>query len=198
MLDCSVPTLICRRTGEVAAANKEFMLLTGWKDDVLLGKEANLNINTGRSHSAGNSSGSAGLGNAGRAVLATPKEGPLESEAQQGNEGKLQPVLLAELLDDDSVIEFYEDFAKLAFGDSRGSVTALCRLLKYQTKGRIKGSPEVKGEGSERRKEIGGGVKEIDGMHTMNDWEIDCSYCWTVKRNAVDLPALIVMNVSFI
>src|SRR5262249_28981916 len=30
MHHCSAPTIVCRRTGEVAAVNKEFTALTGW------------------------------------------------------------------------------------------------------------------------------------------------------------------------
>lgn len=206
MLNCCTPTLVCRRTGEIAAVNKEFTLLTGWKKDVLLGKEANLNINTGKGGSSDNSSTPASLGNTGRAGFSTPRMRPLTiGEGQK--EGRPQPVFLAELLDDDSVIEFYEDFARLAFGDSRGSVTTRCKLLKYQTKENIEGSPEEK-EPKIVKKEVAGGiggmgnrVREIDGEHGIGrlerDGKMDCTYCWTVKRDVFDIPMLIVMNVSF-
>ncbi|KUJ12496.1 uncharacterized protein LY89DRAFT_593120 [Mollisia scopiformis] len=207
MLNCCTPTLVCRRTGEVAAVNKEFTLLTGWKKDVLLGKEPNLNINTGKSSSE--SSGLNSLNNTGRAGLATPRMRPLSLSEQQTKEGRPQPVFLAELLDDDSVIEFYEDFARLAFADTRGSVTTRCRLLKYQTKDGESQSPEQKQEEINRNKkrEVSGGiggmgnrVREIDGEHGIGrlekDGKMDCSYCWTVKRDVFDIPMLIVMNVS--
>jgi hypothetical protein len=127
----------------------------------------------------------------------------------QGKEDRLQPAFLAELLDDDSVIEFYEDFARLAFGDSRGSVTKKCRLLKYQSKEELENSksPEQKdGTLKTRKPEPAGGiggmgnrVREIDGEHGIKnrtkDGKIDCSYCWTVKRDVFDIPMLIVMNV---
>ncbi|EOD52503.1 putative c6 finger domain protein [Neofusicoccum parvum UCRNP2] len=45
----AVPTIICRRTGQIAAVSQEFSLLTGWKKDVLLGYEPNQNVNTGGS-----------------------------------------------------------------------------------------------------------------------------------------------------
>ncbi|TVY86655.1 Transcription activator of gluconeogenesis, partial [Lachnellula willkommii] len=176
MHNCCTPTLVCRRTGEVAAVNTEFTLLTGWRKEILLGKEANLNVNTGKTDT-------------------------------QGKDGKPQPVFLAELLDDDSVIEFYEDFAKLAFGDSRGSVTTRCRLLKYQTKENMESSPEsTKGEEKNKQKErtpggiggMGSRVREIDGEHGIGrlerDGKMDCSYCWTVKRDVFDIPMLLVMN----
>ena len=206
MLNCCTPTLVCRRTGEVAAVNKEFTLLTGWKKDVLLGTEANLNINTGRPDSTSGNSGSASLGNSGRAGVATPRMRTVNMVDGQNKEGRPQPIFLAELLDDDSVIEFYEDFARLAFGDSRGSVTKRCKLLKYQMKEGVEGSPVAKDE-SRKRKEVSGGigglgnrVREIDGEHGIvrlqKDGKMDCSYCWTVKRDVFDIPMMIVMNVS--
>lgn len=205
MLNCCTPTLVCRRTGEVAAVNKEFTLLTGWKKDVLLGKEANLNVTAGRNRDAG--SGPASGGNTGRAGLSTPRLLPLTmAEPQGAGERRSQPVFLAELLDDDSVIAFYEDFARLAFGDSRGSVTTKCKLLKYQTKDGIQESPDAKENGKIKKPDNGGiggmgnRVREIDGEHGISrlekDGKMDCSYCWTVKRDVFDIPMLIVMNVS--
>jgi hypothetical protein len=204
MLNCCTPTLVCRRTGEVAAVNKEFTLLTGWRKDVLLGKEANLNVAAGRNRDPGSGPGSGG--NTGRAGLTTPRLLPLTMADPQSGEGRSQPVFLAELLDDDSVIGFYEDFARLAFGDSRGSVTTRCKLLKYQTKEGTQESPDAKEERKPKRTDPGGiggmgnRVREIDGEHGIGrlekDGKIDCSYCWTVKRDVFDIPMLIVMNVS--
>jgi hypothetical protein len=129
-------------------------------------------------------------------------------DTTQVKEGRRQPVFLAELLDDDSVIEFYEDFARLAFGDSRGSVTTRCKLLKYQSKEDIQKSPEQKEAPLKTRKPepaggiggMGNRVREIDGEHGIGrlekDGKMDCSYCWTVKRDVFDIPMLIVMNVG--
>ena len=207
MLNCCTPTLVCRRTGEIAAVNKEFTLLTGWKKDILLGKQPNLDVNSGRNSET--NSGPASMGNSGRAGLTTPRMRPLALADQHSKEGRPQPVFLAELLDDDSVIEFYEDFARLAFGDSRGSVTTRCKLLKYQSKDRLPGSqsPERRSKEEAKKKEVVGGiggmgnrVREIDGEHGIGrlerDGKMDCSYCWTVKRDVFDIPMLIVMNVS--
>ncbi|PBP27705.1 transcription factor [Diplocarpon rosae] len=203
MLNCCTPTLVCRRTGEIAAVNKEFTLLTGWKKDVLLGREPNLNINTGQGSTDNSDPGS--LTNTGRAGLATPRMRPLTLADQQSREGRPQNVFLAELLDDDSVIEFYEDFARLAFGDSRGSVTTRCKMLKYQIKDDIE-SPERKDEAALQIKRSGPGdvgglgnrVREIDGEHGIGrlhrDGKLDCTYCWTVKRDVFNIPMLIVMN----
>jgi len=127
--------------------------------------------------------------------------------AEKTQDGKPHSVFLAELLDDDSVVEFYEDFAKLAFGDSRGSVTKRCKLLKYQTKESLEGT-ETKAELSpndRKRKDggpgllLGGRVTKIDGEFGIGrlerDGKMDCAYCWTVKRDVFDIPMLIVMNV---
>lgn len=127
------PTIVARRTGEIAAVGKEFQILTGWRKGVLLGREPNLNVNRG--HSGDTPRTGSGSNTHGRATgTHTPalRQGQDENGSAEG--GRQQPVFLAELLDDDSVVQFYEDFARLAFGDSRGSVMAKGKLLKYRTK----------------------------------------------------------------
>ncbi|CAG7996455.1 unnamed protein product [Penicillium olsonii] len=178
---CGTPTIVCRRTGEIAAVGKEFSILTGWKKDVLLGKEANLNVNTG-------GSGVPQSGTTSRGSF-TPRSSTLESSSG----GRPQPVFLAELLDDDSVVEFYEDFARLAFGDSRGSVTTKCKLLKYKTKEDMEGGADDGKWNSHLRK---GGIAGEAGMNQLGfkDGKVECAYCWTVKRDVFDIPMLIVMN----
>ncbi|KAI1933743.1 Transcriptional regulator of nonfermentable carbon utilization [Ophidiomyces ophidiicola] len=205
---CGTPTIVCRRTGEIAAVGKEFSILTGWRKEVLLGREPNLNINTGVL-SGSNSRGSF-----------TPRSTGMDTNPM----GRGQPVFLAEILDDESVVEFYEDFAKLAFGDSRGSVMTTCKLLKYKTKAEAdmlsgtSGSSAIGGEGesalgsSGSKAESGtaqapqrprrwskGGIAGEAGMNQLGfkDGKVQCSYCWTVKRDVFDIPMLIVMNVSF-
>lgn len=212
---CGTPTIVCRRTGEVAAVGKEFSILTGWKKDILLGKEANLNVNTG------GTSGNPSTGASSRGGFNTPRI-PDGSRAD-GSDGNLrpQPVFLAELLDDDSVIEFYEDFARLAFGDSRGSVTTRCKLLKYKTKDDpsmnhddddTTRDSDIDNDSQTYNKARGAsgngnlklnGKSSIAGETRMNqfgvqDGKVECSYCWTVKRDVFDIPMLIVMNVSIL
>ncbi|CAK7271057.1 Transcriptional regulator of nonfermentable carbon utilization [Sporothrix epigloea] len=141
MAQASSPTIVLRRTGEVVAVNKEFSALTGWTREVLLGKEPNLNVNTGSAPgvTSGAHSNASGLAmggnddgsNTGRAGLATPRMYP--NHAELTKDAGPQPLFLAELMDDDNAIEFYEDFAHLAFGDSRGTANRKCRLLKYRT-----------------------------------------------------------------
>ncbi|KAJ5545155.1 hypothetical protein N7535_006457 [Penicillium sp. DV-2018c] len=180
---CGTPTIVCRRTGEIAAVGKEFSILTGWKKDVLLGKEANLNVNTG-------GSGVPQSGTTSRGSF-TSRSSALEN----ANPGRPQPVFLAELLDDDSVVEFYEDFARLAFGDSRGSVMTRCKLLKYKTKEDMEvGKPDDQGKWNSHLRK--GGIAGEAGMNQLGfkDGKVECAYCWTVKRDVFDIPMLIVMN----
>ncbi|KAL9100609.1 MAG: hypothetical protein Q9187_009345, partial [Circinaria calcarea] len=105
------------------------------------------------------------------------------------------------------VIEFYEDFARLAFGDPRGSVTTKCKLLKYKTKADVDLSPgetKIRDDGNglqvkrKRSTQLHGkgeirGEAGIDGLGDQ-DGKVECSYCWTVKRDVFDIPMLIVMN----
>ena len=191
---CATPTVVCRRTGEVAAVGNEFTILTGWRKDVLLGREANLNINIGggvgvaaaaAAAAAGNgdSSSSRGFttprGATATSATATGADatklreglGPVPVSAVGGGNGRPQSVFLAELLDDDSVIKFYEDFAKLGFCDSRGSVTTRCRLLKYKTREDVgiaagRGGSGRGGRGSSSDGEVHRGAA---GEHTVND-----------------------------
>ncbi len=219
---CATPTIVCRRTGEVAAVGNEFSILTGWRADVLLGKEANLNVNVGPGSTSGASSGG----------YTTPRNQDQAKPGAMGQNGnnntngngngnshshsRPQPVFLAELLDDDSVIKFYEDFAKLAFGDSRGSVMTKCKLLKYKTREDVN-KMEVDGSSSSSSAENGpsrrpstagtsGGPSggparaaappaSFDQLESQ-DGTVECICCWTVRRDVFDMPMMIVMNVG--
>lgn len=186
------PTIICRRTGEIAAVSKEFCLITSWKRDVLLGKEPNLNVNTGNRDS-GSQTGTSSKG------AVTPRVSNLGVDP-----GRPQPVFLAELLDEDSVVQFYEDFAEVAFGAPRNWRGGACSLLKYRTKEdpgwaasdelandgkRVKKIGEIKTEPAARGDSGSAILGEKDGR-------VDCQMCWTVKRDVFDIPMLIVINVS--
>jgi hypothetical protein len=187
------PTIICRRTGEIAAVTKEFSLVTGWRSDVLLGKEPNLNVNTGSNPLSGTHTGASSRG------AATPRIPNMEIDP-----GRPQPVFLAELMDEDSVVEFYEDFAELAFGASRTSIIKTCSLLKYKTKRDLGWEADDSNDDEKGAKRTASGetkreAKSKDGMHALGerDGRVDCAMCWTVKRDVFDIPMLIVMNVSY-
>ncbi|KAI1189718.1 hypothetical protein F5B17DRAFT_173971 [Nemania serpens] len=189
---CSAPTIVCRRTGEVAAVNKEFIALTGWTKNVLLGKEPNLNVNLGRS---GSESGSLPS----KSEFTTPRLRTIQPDMIKISERTTQSVFTAEFMDDDSVLQFYEDFAQLAFGDSRGHVTRKCRLLKYRTKEMSEAlMNEEPPQKSIQNSILSNRVTKIDGEHGIarlgKDGKIDCTFCWTIKRDVFDIPMLIVMN----
>ena len=227
------PSIICRRTGEVVGVNKEFSLLTGWSRDVLLGKDKNMNVNIGRED--GSTSATAGINSANNhgsfnthrgsnysndSSLSSGSDstngGANDGGAVLSGENRHQPVYIAELLDDDSIIRFYEDFSMLAFGDSRGSVMNPCKLLKYRTEEDIKEENEAEygesGVGTTDPKQRVGGkssktmslnlahsIHNEAGIHALGKREgkVDCMYCWTTRRDVWDMPMLIVMNVSW-
>lgn len=191
---CCAPTIVCRRSGEVAAVNKEFTALTGWSKEVLLGKEPNRNVHVRSTSNGGSLDGSDGGSRTGDSTPRT-KSSTLDGGSSVG--GRRQPVFLAELLDDDSVVQFYRDFAQLAFEDSRGKVQRSCSLMKYRT-------PEELGakDGSSRKDPrtgiLSSRVTRIDGEHGISriekDGKVNCTYCWTIKRDVFDIPMMIIMN----
>lgn len=187
---CCAPTVVCRRSGEVAAVNKEFAALTGWTKDVLLGKEPNKHVHIRPS----NGSAQEGEG------LPQP-EGTtphLKNATIEGNAGRPQPVFLAELMDDDSIVEFYKDFSQLAFEDSRGKVQRSCRLVKYRTQEDLEKAPSAQKD--PRTGMLSSRVTTIDGEHGISrieqDGKVNCTYCWTIKRDVFDIPMMIIINVS--
>ncbi|KAG8532733.1 uncharacterized protein KY384_002610 [Bacidia gigantensis] len=183
------PTIICRRTGEVVAAGKEFSILTGWSKDVLLGKSPNLNINKG-----GEISGLPGTGASSRGGQETPRATEQRSDVS---------INIVNLLDDESACDFFDDYAHLAFGDSRGAVTTPCKLLKYKTaeninlEGRFDDFGTTKNRGE--RPNVAGATGDT-GMPSRgkDDRTVSCMLCWTVKRDVFDIPMLFVMNVRTI
>lgn len=186
---CCAPTIVCRRSGEVAAVNKEFTALTGWTKDVLLGKEPNRNVQT-RSTNGTTTPVSDVPGDT------TPR--PQNATLDNSN-GCPQSVFLGELLDDDSVVEFYQDFSQLAFEDSRGKVQRSCRLNKYRP------PQTLEDDRSSALKDMRTGilsnrVTRIDGEHGISriekDGKVECTYCWTIKRDVFDIPMMIIINVS--
>lgn len=193
-IDCyGSPTIIVRRTGEVAQVSREFALVTGWRAGIISGKEPNLNVNTGRSGS-GTQSGANTKG------TTTPR-----ISSSNGEMASPAHVLLPELLDEDSIVQFYEDFAELAFGASRSSIIgAPCHLIKYKTKddpgwgsdGRLleDGEP-VKGPSKVKVESL---MQGEAGMHSLGeeDGKVEAVMAWTVKRDFLDIPMMVVINVG--
>lgn len=60
--------------------------------------------------------------------------------------------------------------------------------VKRMSSGMVKRQTELKKDGIAGEK----------GMQNLGfkDGKVDCTYCWTVKRDVFDIPMLIVMNVS--
>lgn len=185
---CCAPTVVCRRSGEVAAANKEFTALTGWSKDVLLGKEPNRNINIRSTNGTPQDPTNPG-------EMMTPR--PRNATLDLGG-GRPQSVFLAELLDDDSVVEFYQDFSQLAFENSRGKVQRSCRLLKYRTQ--PVDSKDTTPQKNPRTGILSNRVTRIDSEHGISrierDGKVECTSCWTIKRDVFNIPMMIIINVS--
>lgn len=233
---CGTPTIICRRTGEIAHAVKEFTLLSKWPTDVLLGRAPNANTNTIMRRNSGDASGTA-TNSSSRGGHNTPKTGVsdqigpradavpeyLQAQGKDSANNKNQPIFLAELLDDESVVKFYEDFSRLAFADSKGCAWSACKLLRYrppsensldssanstpvsaQRQSRVKN-----GSNKSRLQEKGGFsvksgadltsvIKPEAGLKKLGEKEgfVNCMYCWYVKRDVFNIPNMIVLNVS--
>lgn len=178
------PTILCRRTGEVVAVGEGFTILTGWRKAVLLGKEPNLNVNKG-----GNGSGPPSTGDSTSRGTNTPRLPDFSTL----DDSRPKPVSIVDLLDDESACDFFDDYAHLAFGDSRGSVTTPCKLLIYKT-------AKDKGFDKDFDSEVGSRLKkERDANRPtrggQEDDKVDCMLCWSVKRDVFDIPMLFVMNV---
>ncbi|KAL6865822.1 Transcriptional regulator of nonfermentable carbon utilization [Amphichorda felina] len=187
---CCAPTIVCRRSGEVAAVNKEFTALTGWTKDVLLGKEPNKHVHIRQSNGAAQEGD--GLP---RSEATTPR---LKDATIEGNAGRPQPVFLGELMDDDSIVEFYKDYSQLAFEDSRGKVQRSCRLVKYRTQRDLENLKAPSAQKDPRTGMLSNRVTTIDGEHGISmieqDGKVSCTYCWTIKRDVFDIPMMIIIN----
>ena len=189
------PTIICRRTGEVVAVGEGFSVLTGWRKAVLLGREPNLNINNG-----GDASGPPGTGTATSRGTNTPRV-PDGSRNDPLDGSRQKMVSIVDLLDDESACEFFDDYAHLAFGDSRGSVTTPCKLLKYRTAKDVDLAQALDSEvGPRLQKQKDATRPGKDGSTGMtqvgvDEGKVDCMLCWSVKRDVFDIPMLFVMNI---
>lgn len=178
------PTLLCRRTGEVVAVSEGFTILTGWRKAILLGKEPNLNVNKG-----GDTSSPPGPSASNSRGTNTPRI----PDGSSLDDLRPKPVSIVELLDDESACDFFEDYAHLAFGDSRGSVTTPCKFVRYKT-------AKDKDLENSLDSEVGSRLKrQRDANHVgrrgENSYKVDCMLCWSVKRDVFNIPMLFVMNI---
>lgn len=184
--EVGVPSIVCRRSGEVVWMNKEFHILTGWSRDVLLGNEPNLNINTGSRKGVG-SGFSTG---ASTTPVIAGQQDPTTNGAAKNN-----PVLIIELLDERAAVEWFEDFAQCAFLDSQPSCRRRVNFLRYMTK-RDVDQQEQAGPHQDSNVQLNGGPVHPEGNmdQLSKDGVVDCMIQWHVKRDTFDMPMLICMH----
>jgi hypothetical protein len=189
--EVGTPFLICRRSGEIVGINKEFTILTGWKEDVLLGHEPNLNVNSGINRDASDSE------------LSTSNTTP--NLTAQDSETANPSVNIIELMDPRSALEFLQHFSELCYQDPRGSSHQRVNMLRYQTKADadriqdmknsagpdMKMDPLIKMEGGA----VHQGESAMQRLGAKNGM-VDCMIWWHIKRDIFDMPALVSMSVS--
>lgn len=224
------PTVIARRDGAIVAVSQEFVILTGWSKDVLLGKKPNLNTNHGGTSSTGASTTGTNSGHGTRRESVEPESNRENSTAGHTNKTGTSSsqkqnismnVLIAEIMSQETVAEFYEDYARLAFGDPMGRALRRGKLLKYRTadhqapferatvdalaKAGVRGDNGSlsKKDGKSKKEDSHGSNGRIAGEGAFvrlgeKEGVVDCMYCWNVRRDNFEVPQLIVMNVSHI
>jgi hypothetical protein len=101
--------------------------------------------------------------------------------AGQEADSGLRPVSIIEIMDERSSVEWFEDLAELLYLNSRGtSDPRRVNLVRYRTaEGQEKTGPEV-------------GISQLG----VKDGLVDCMIQWHVKRDVMDSPMLICINVS--
>ena len=191
--EVGTPFLICRRSGEIVGINKEFTILTGWKREVLLGHETNLNINVGITRDANESEIST--------QNTTPSLSAQESDTMTPN------VNIIELMDGRSALEFLQHFSELCYQDPRGYASQRVNMLRYQTKADVERVQEMKGNApgdakSDPLVKMEGGVvhqgeSAMQRLSAKNGM-VDCMIWWHIKRDIFDMPVLVCMSVSSI
>ncbi|CAO2647531.1 Nn.00g084530.m01.CDS01 [Neocucurbitaria sp. VM-36] len=188
--EVGTPFLICRRSGEIVGINKEFTILTGWKREVLLGNEPNLNVNLGANRDASDSE------------LSTQNTTPI-LPPQDGETGTPN-VNIIELMDAKSALEFLQHFSELCYQDPRGYASQRVNMLRYQTRADLdriqdmkanaaadlKLDPLVKMEGGA----VHQGESAMQRLGAKNGM-VDCMIWWHIKRDIFDMPVLVCMSV---
>ncbi|KAF1813451.1 hypothetical protein P152DRAFT_394873 [Eremomyces bilateralis CBS 781.70] len=190
------PTIILRRTGEVAACSKEFCILTGWNREVLLGREKNHNSNRWEVKDSRVGTGKAGLNTPRIPTQEQERERNMRNGTRSPELQKPVPISIAELLDDDSVVQFFDDFSRLAFSASNDWVMRRGRILKYREH-----PPDRAAAETGPMQDVDGRTGGMEGEAGMNrlgekEGSVDTMFCWHVKSDLFGMPALLVMNVS--
>ncbi|RMZ68800.1 transcription factor [Pyrenophora seminiperda CCB06] len=188
--EVGTPFLICRRSGEIVGINKEFTILTGWKRDVLLGHEPNLNVNLGTNRESNESD--------------TSTQNTTPNLTAQDSEGTTPSVNIIELMDARSALEFLQHFSELCYQDPRGYASQRVNMLRYQTKADVdrvhnmKNASSGDGKLDPLVKMEGGAVHQGESaMQRLGakSGMVDCMIWWHIKRDIFDMPVLVCMSV---
>jgi hypothetical protein len=188
--EVGTPFLICRRSGEVVGCNKEFTILTGWRREVLLGQEPNLNVNVGNSREADESE------------LSTQTNTTPNLTGQEADTGTL-PVNAVQLMDAKSALEYLQNFSELCYQDPHGHAKQRANMLRYQTKADFDRIQEMKANADHKsdplvKMESGAVHQGESAMQRLGakNGMVDCMIWWHIKRDIFEMPVLVCMSVS--
>jgi hypothetical protein len=187
--EVGTPFLICRRSGEVVGCNKEFTILTGWRREVLLGQEPNLNVNLGNSREANDSEMSTQTNTTPNLTGQEPETGTPAVNAIQ-------------LMDAKSALEYLQNFSELCYQDPHGHAKQRANMLRYQTKADFDRIQEMKANVDHKDtlvKMEGGAVHQGESaMQRLGakNGMVDCMIWWHIKRDIFEMPVLVCMSVS--
>jgi PAS domain-containing protein len=188
--EVGTPFLICRRSGEIVGCNKEFTILTGWRREVLLGQEPNLNVNLGNSREADESE------------MSTQTNTTPNLTGQEADTGT-PAVNAIQLMDAKSALEYLQNFSELCWQDPHGHAKQRANMLRYQTKADFDRIQEMKANADHKPdmfvKMEGGAVHQGESaMQRLGakNGMVDCMIWWHIKRDIFEMPVLVCMSVS--
>ncbi|OAK96744.1 transcription activator of gluconeogenesis [Phaeosphaeriaceae sp. SRC1lsM3a] len=187
--EVGTPFLICRRSGEVVGCNKEFTILTGWREEVLLGQEPNLNLNLGHSREAEESG------------MSTRTNTTPNMSGQEADNGTAA-VNVIQLMDAKTSLEYLQNFSELCWQDPHGHAKQRANMLRYQTKTDLDRIQEMRTSADHKNDTLvkmeGGAVHQGESaMQRLGakNGMVDCMIWWHIKRDSFDMPLLISMSV---
>jgi hypothetical protein len=188
--EVGTPFLICRRSGEIVGCNKEFTILTGWRCEVLLGQEPNLNVNLGNSREADESE------------FSTQTNTTPTLAGQEADTGT-PAVNIIQLMDAKTALEYLQNFAELCWQDPHGNAKQRANMLRYQTKADFERIQEMKANVDHKSEPLvkmeGGAVHQGESaMQRLGakTGMVDCMIWWHAKRDIFEIPILVCMSVS--
>lgn len=184
--EVGTPFIICRRSGEIVGMNKEFTILTGWKREVLLGQEPNLNVNQHGDRDPNESE-----------LSTRTQTTPIIPAQQSESESDTQPINIIQLMDPKGALQYLQRFSELAYQDPRGFAHQRVNMLRYQTKADIDRLAEREGRKEKSIKTEGGVHQGESAMQRLGAKKgmVDCMIWWHIKRDIFDMPVLVCMSV---